>query len=90
VKKFDPVEFLENDEDIAAFLQSAAERNDEKHFLNCLSHAMRAGAINQLARKTGVDREALCEMFSSPKPNPLIVAKVKAVFGTPTKELVRA
>jgi len=90
MKKFDPVEFLENDGVISGFLQSAAVRDNDKHFLNCLSHAMRAGAINQLALKTGIEREAICELFSSSAPDPSIVARVKEAFGAPVKELSQA
>jgi probable addiction module antidote protein len=91
MKDFDPVEYLNDAETIAAFLVKAAQREDEDHYLDCLSLAMRAHSINQIALNTGINRQTIYEMFSNSAPDPVIIAKITAFFGapavTPAKEL---
>ena len=91
--RFDPIEFLTCEVSIAAYLQEAAsEEGGIKP--DCITTAMLARAINQLAKETGIDRKAIYEMISNSKPDPVITAKITAFFGTPNatpaKELAHA
>ena len=87
----DSVEFLDSEEAIVAYLQAAAEEGDSKFYLKCLSKAMRACAINQLAEATGIDRDQIYETFSdSTTPDPVIVAKIQAVLATAVSKKVMA
>jgi probable addiction module antidote protein len=63
-RRFDEAEYLKNDGMIAEYLRLAAERGDETHCLDCLSDALRARSINQLAGETGIDRDKLWKLFS--------------------------
>jgi len=84
IKDFDPVETLRSEASIAAYLKTAVEQNDEDFYVDCLTDAMRARAINQIAEATGIDRRRIYEMFS----DPAIVARVQAVLlaaSVPTK-----
>jgi probable addiction module antidote protein len=83
MKPYDSAETLTDDEMIAGYLQRAAKRDDADYFRKCLSTAMRARAINQLAVETGIDRQDIYEMFSEDvKPTPVIIAKITAAFET--------
>jgi len=75
---YDSVEFLADEATIYAYLQTAAETNDNAFYIGCLDKAIRARAINQLADANS---------------NPLVVTKIQATFATtptPTKELTNA
>jgi len=85
-RDFDPLEYLTDEAAIAAYLSCPVEDDSDEFQLECLVTAMRARAINQLAETTGIDRTAIYEMFSNAKPNPIIIAKIQASFGTPAKE----
>jgi len=86
-KDYDSVEYLINEDSIAAYLQTAAGQNDEEFYVECLDKVMRARAINQIAETTGIDRNRIYQMFS----DPVLVAKVQAAFSVaaPRKELVQ-
>lgn len=82
--RWDSAEFLEDEEDIVGYLRLAVERGDEAHFVFCLSNAIRARAINQLAKETGVAREKIYELFSpDAKPSKATIAKVTKVVSAP-------
>jgi probable addiction module antidote protein len=87
-RKFDPVNYLDTEESIANYVRLAAEREDKEHLLACLSDAMRARAVNQIAEETGIDREKIREMFSGearPPSRPVLTKVAKAVAGAPLK-----
>jgi probable addiction module antidote protein len=89
MKDYDSAEFLENDEMIAEYLHKAAERGDKKHFMACLSRAIRARAINRLAAEAGVGREEIYEMLSkNGKPNLEAITKVTGLYGLPSDALL--
>jgi len=67
IRDLDSVEYLTDEEEIAAYLKAAAEYNDDALYTECLADVARARAINQLAEATGFERKALCEMFTEPK-----------------------
>ncbi|MDG5496553.1 addiction module antidote protein [Niveispirillum sp. BGYR6] len=56
---FDPAEHLQTAEDIAAFLNAAAEEDDPAFMVRALGVAARAHGMMQLSRDTGVSREGL-------------------------------
>ena len=85
---------MTNEEAIAAYLEPIEEENETEEFrFKCLETAIRARAINQLAEKTGIDRDQICEMFINGKLDLGITAKLQAAFTTTskttTKELVQ-
>lgn len=87
-KRFDPARFLDDEEMISGYLQRAVESGDKEHLLACLSDALRARSINQLALDTGIGRKKLCDIFLSSglgqKPSKTVIVKVaKAIIRDP-------
>jgi probable addiction module antidote protein len=83
-RRFDEAEYLKNDGMIAEYLRLAAERGDETHYLDCLSDALRARSINQLANETGIDRDKLWKLFAGgAKPAKVTLAKVSKAISAP-------
>ena len=82
MRDWDAAENLTDDETIAAFLERAALRNDKDFFDDCLTDAVRAKMINELALKTGIDRR---EIFETVSPDietpPAFVAKFTTALG---------
>ncbi len=64
LKKFDAAEYLETDEDIAAFLEAAFEGDDPKHIAEALGVVARAKGMTEIASKAGITREALYKSLS--------------------------
>jgi probable addiction module antidote protein len=57
---YDPAEFLIDDETISGYLTLALESDDPRVIAKALGAVARArGGISQLARETGISREAL-------------------------------
>lgn len=64
-KPYDPAEFLTDDETIAAYLTEALETDDPRILSKALGAVARArGGMAQLARETGISREALYRALS--------------------------
>ncbi|GGA63162.1 hypothetical protein GCM10011507_13490 [Edaphobacter acidisoli] len=64
-KKYDAAEFLTDDETISAYLTEALESDDPRYIAKALGAVARAkGGIAQLARDTGIAREALYRALS--------------------------
>ncbi len=64
-KPFDAAEFLTDDETIAAYLTEALEGDDPRSIAKALGAVARArGGMAQLARETGIAREALYRALS--------------------------
>jgi probable addiction module antidote protein len=62
---WDPAEFLTDDETIGYYLTDALESNDPRTIAKALGTVARAkGGIAQLARNTGISREALHRALS--------------------------
>ena len=57
-KPFDVAEHLESDEDIAFFLEDAAESSPEE-FIHALNTVARAKGMTEIAKKAGVTRASL-------------------------------
>ncbi len=61
----DPADFLTDSETISAYLTEALESDDPRHLAKALGAVARSrGGITQLARDTGIAREALYRALS--------------------------
>jgi probable addiction module antidote protein len=64
-KPFDVAEFLTDDETIAEFLTDALESDDPRYISKALGAVARArGGMTELAKATGISREALYRALS--------------------------
>lgn len=57
--EFDAAEYLESDEDIAAYLNAVLEEQDATLLAVALGDIARAKGMSQVAKDTGISREAL-------------------------------
>ena len=65
IAPYDAAEFLTDDEMIAAYLTEALEADEPKYIAKALGAVARAkGGMAQLARETGIAREALYRALS--------------------------
>jgi len=78
-KTYDAAEFLTDDETISAYLTDALESDDPRYIAKALGAVARArGGIAQLARDTGIAREALYRALSE-TGNPELGTVLKVV-----------
>ena len=75
---WDPVEHLDTDEDIAAYLDAALEDGDPAVIIAVLGDIARARGMTQLAREAGVGRESLYKALSA-TGNPEFATVMKVV-----------
>ena len=61
---FDPAEYLENEEDVIGYLDASMEGGDPKHIARALGDVARSKGMTEIARKTGVGRQALYAALS--------------------------
>ncbi len=61
---FDPAEHLETVEDILYYLEAAMEGNDAKHIASALGDVARSKGMTEIARRTGLGRQALYTALS--------------------------
>ena len=79
---FDPVDFLGTDEDMAFYLEAAANDDDPKAFLRALRTAAKAKGMADLAAKAGMPRESLYRALSdNGNPSYLTLRKIASAFG---------
>jgi len=64
--EFDMARQLKNEEDIAAFVTMAIEDGDAAELAHALGVAAKACGMSEIAKKTGITREAL---YKALKPN---------------------
>lgn len=57
--EFDMAQFLENDEDVAAYLSDVIAENDPAYLAHALGDIARARGMTEIARASGLTREAL-------------------------------
>ncbi len=62
--RFDVAEYLDDDETIAAYLNEAFESGDLKHIGRALGDVARARGMTEVAKQSGVKREALYRALS--------------------------
>lgn len=82
VTKWDASEYLETEEDMAAYLNAALEDGDTSVIAAALGDVARAKGMTQLSKETGITRDGLYKALS-PTGNPSFdtVQKVVRAFG---------
>ena len=76
--KWDVVDYLKTDEDMAAYLEAAIEEGDSSLISAALGDIARAKGMTQIARKAGIGRESLYKALS-PNGNPEFATILKVV-----------
>jgi probable addiction module antidote protein len=76
--KWDAVDYLKTDEDMANYLEAAIEDGDPSLFSAALGDIARAKGMSQVARKAGLGRESLYKALS-PNGNPELATILKVV-----------
>ncbi|WP_226017449.1 addiction module antidote protein [Novosphingobium sp. FKTRR1] len=64
VTKFDPADYIDTDEDILFYLEAAMEGNDPRHIASALGDIARSKGMSEIARKSGLGRQALYAALS--------------------------
>ena len=85
IREWNPVAYLTNKTSIANYLKPLPEEVEEgiiDYQLQalCLTDAIQAHAINQLAVATGINRELVYETISGITHDPTIVKKLQTAF----------
>lgn len=78
---FDPALHLETEEDILYYLEAAMEGNDPQHIASALGDVARSKGMTEIARKSGLGRQALYNALSE-NGNPTLgtlIAVLKAL-----------
>lgn len=75
---WDPVEYLETEEDMAAYLEAALEEDDPALFTAALGDIARAKGMTLIARESGLGRESLYKALSA-DGNPEFATVMKVV-----------
>ena len=89
---FDPAEFLDSEEDIAAYIADIAEDKNPALLASALGDVARARNMSQLARDAGMTRAGLIKALSRDgNPSLATIAKVAKALGlkislTPVKK----
>lgn len=79
---FDSAKHLETEEDIALYLEAVLEAGDPALLCHALGQVARAKGMTQLARETGLAREALYRALSADgNPELATVMKVMRALG---------
>ncbi len=61
---YDSADLIETEEDILMYLEIAMEGNDPKHIARALGTAARSKGMSEIAKKTGLGRQALYNALS--------------------------
>ena len=81
-RKWDVTEFLDSEKRIALFLEAAFEDGDPSLITAALGDVARARGMTQMAKDTGISREALYRALSKDgQPEFNTVLKVMKAFG---------
>lgn len=81
-RRWDVVEHLNSDEDMAAYLEAVLEEGDPALVTAALGDIARARGMSQLARDTGLGRESLYKALSAEgNPEFATVLKVARALG---------
>jgi probable addiction module antidote protein len=75
---WDAAEYLQSEEDMAAYLEAALEENDPALVAAALGDICRAKGMTQIARDAGLGRESLYKALS-PDGNPEFATVLKVV-----------
>ncbi len=80
--RFDPADYLLNEEDMAAYLAECAEGDDPALIAHALGAIARARNLSQLARDTGMTRAGLSRALASDgNPSFATISKVAKALG---------
>ena len=63
-RPFDPANYLKSEEDVLFFIEAAMEDNDPKHLARALGVVARSQGMSEIARKSGLGRQALYNALS--------------------------
>lgn len=77
-RPWDAAEYLESEEDMAAYLEAALEEGDASLVAAALGDIARAKGMTQIASDTGLGRESLYKALS-PEGNPEFATILKVV-----------
>lgn len=64
LRPFDSANYLDSEEAILYYLEAAMEGNDAKHIASALGDVARSKGMTEIARKTGLGRQALYNALS--------------------------
>ena len=64
LRLFDPANYLKTEEDILYYLEAAMEGNDPRHIARALGDVARSKGMTEIAKKTGLGRQALYNALS--------------------------
>ncbi len=64
LRPFDPANYLETVDDILYFLEAAMEGNDPAHIARALGVVARSKGMTEIAKKSGLGRQALYNALS--------------------------
>lgn len=64
LQNFDPARHIKTEEDIFYYLEAAMEGNDPKHIARALGDVARSKGMTEIAKKTGLGRQALYTALS--------------------------
>jgi len=65
ISTWDAAEYLETDEDMAAYIEAALEENDPGIFASALGDIAKAKGMTQISKETGLGRESLYKALSA-------------------------
>jgi probable addiction module antidote protein len=77
-RRWDAVDHLKSEKDMAAYLEAALEEGDAALFTAALGDIARAKGMTAIARKTGLGRESLYKALS-PEGNPEFATVLKVM-----------
>jgi probable addiction module antidote protein len=82
LKKWDIIDSLTTEEEIAAYLEAALEDGDEEYLIHAINDVARARGMNELAAKMGVSREGLYKSLNgTTKPRFETIYRVLQALG---------
>lgn len=64
LRPFDPANYLNSEEAIFYYLEAAMEGNDPRHIASALGDVARSKGMTEIAKKTGLGRQALYTALS--------------------------
>ncbi len=64
LSEYNPLDFLQNDSEVAAYLNDAYLDADPRVFLIALGHIAKAKGMSYVAEKSGLNRESLYKALS--------------------------
>jgi probable addiction module antidote protein len=78
LRSYDAAEYLDSEEEMAAYLEAALEEGDPALVVQALGTIAKARGMSQIAKETGLRRESLYKALS-PDGNPEFATVLKVV-----------